>query len=353
MLSAQKQHKKFSRKSYGQFLLAGDIGGTNSAFGVFGIRKGMPELLLSFSFESRKIKNLKNAVNEILKSVKKEHNLSITKACFGVAGIVSDDHKSAKITKLNLDLSENAISRKTGLKKVRFVNDFEAIGYGLNIVNKSQIAVIKKGIKKPKSNMLIIGAGTGLGKCLVVFDKKTGFYKPIASEAGHIEFPAQTEEELRLVEFVKKRKKIGSVSYEQLLSGPGLSNIYAFLRKSKKFPGTKYSKEIEMRGYKPELISRYRKADQTSKKTFEIFSANYAKFARNMALDSLAFGGVYIGGGIAPKNSNIFNRRFIKIFEQDHERAYIFILKKMPIYLISDYSIGLSGAAFAGAEILK
>ena len=348
----KQEHGKFDKNKYSEFILAGDIGGTSISLGIFGIKKNISELIVSFKFKSSEVKILPDAINQVLDSAEKTDSIKISKACFGAAGIVSQDKQHAKIKKLSWNLSSDDISEKTKLKKIIFINDFEAVGYGICIIKNNQLIKIKRGIKIPKSNILAIGAGTGLGKTLLVYDEHKKAYIPIASEAGHINFPAQTREEFKLAEFIKKRKKIKcGVSYEQVLSGKGLSNIYLFLRKSRKFANTKYTKEIDASSCSPELISKYRKADRTCKKTFEIFTCNYAKFARDMAIDGLSTGGIYIAGGIAPKNAEIFGKQFIKIFEQSHERAYI--LKMMPIYLITDYNIGLLGAGFAGAELLK
>ena len=352
MQYAKKEYKKFNKNIYSDFILATDIGGTNSSFGFFAIKKNISELIAGFNFKSNEMKNLHNAVNEVLNSIGQNYRIRIAKACFGVAGVVSNGNKQARITKLNWNLSSKKIAKETGLKKIKFINDFEAIGYGINIIKKNQYITIKKGIKIPKSNILVIGAGTGLGKTLLVYDEEKKNYKPIASEAGHMDFPAQTEDEIRLIEFVKRRNKIRqNVSYEQVLSGPGLKNIYLYLRKSGKFRNTKYAKEIGKSSCNPELISKYRKNDETSKAAFGIFRNNYAKFARDMALDSLSSGGIFIAGGIAPKNMDILGSKFIKIFGQSNDRAYI--LKRMPIKLISDQSIGLLGAGLAGAKLLK
>ena len=343
---------KFKKSDYKSYFLAGDIGGTNSTLGIFGIKKGIAGLIVSFKFKSNEMKSPVNAVNEVLNYSKKNYKIQIKKACFGVAGIVSADGKNADITKLKWKLSSRDISKKTGLSQIIFINDFQAAGYGINAIKRKQFAIIKKGKKFPESNIIVIGAGTGLGKSLLVFDKQKKFYKPIASEAGHADFPAQTEEEFKLADFIKKYKKTKQdISYEQVLSGNGLSNIYLFLRKSGKFMDTNCTKEIDKSFFAPELISKYRKTDGTCRAAFKIFKRNYAKFARDMAIDGLSFGGVYISGGIAPKNREIFDGQFIKIFEQSYGRAHI--LKKMPIYLILDCNLGLIGAGFAGAKLLK
>ncbi|MEK6828012.1 MAG: glucokinase, partial [Nanoarchaeota archaeon] len=177
-------------------------------------------------------------------------------------------------------------------------------------------------------------------------------YKPIPSEAGHCDFPAQSKQEIELVDFIKKHKKIKqNVSYEQIVSGIGLENIYLFLRKNGKINPTKYTKEADNTKNKPPVISKYRKIDETCRKTFEIFKDAYAKFAANCALDALPYGGIYIAGGIAPKNKDIFGAGFVKAFEKCHERSDV--LNKIPVYLILNYNTGLLGAGFAGARFLK
>lgn len=345
----KKEHISFGAKSYKEFILAGDVGGTNTALGIFGVKNKSPEMLVSFRFKSKELKSLNEAIKEALIDSKKEHGIKIAKACFGVAGVLSNDKSKAKITNLPWIIDKNSISKRTGIKKILLMNDFEAIGYGINLLGKKDIITVKNAKKATEAPILIIGAGTGLGKTVLLYDKNLKLYQPMPSEAGHSDFAAQTREEIELINFISKHSK-RNVSYEEVLSGKGLHNIYLFLRKSKKFKPTKCTKEIDRSKNKPELISKYRKIDRTCRATFEIFSGIYAKFARNFALDSLAFGGVYIAGGIAPRNKNIFGSRFVRIFEQNHKLSHV--LKKIPIYLIMNYDAGLLGAAFAAMEFL-
>ena len=167
------------------------------------------------------------------------------------------------------------------------------------------------------------------------------------SEAHHADFPAQNSMELELVEFIKKFRKTGNVTNGDVLSGEGLESIYLFLRKSGKFNETKFTKEIDKAKSKPEMISKYRRKDIICRKTFEIFKIAYARFAKGCVLDSLSFGGLYISGGIAAKNQDIFDRQFIKEFEESQKMRKV--LQKVPIYIILDYDAGLLGAGFAGA----
>lgn len=348
----KKEYKKFKKSSYDSFILGGDIGGTNTNLGIFGVKDNFPSLLASFHFKSKELKALHYAINKVLGYMQKNHKIKINNACFAVAGVVSANKGFAEITNAEWDISKKILLEKTRLKKILLMNDFEAIGYGINMLAKNDIVAVKKAAKIPKSPIIVIGAGTGLGKTTLIYNESHGFYAPIPSEAGHSDFAAQSRLELELVDFIKKCKNIRqSVSYEQVLSGNGLINIYSFLRKNRKFKETSFTKEIDKSKAKPELISKYRKTDETCRATFEIFKKIYAKFAKNFALDALPFGGVYIAGGIAPKNRDIFNGGFVKLFEQNYRHADV--LKRIPIYLVLNYNVGLLGAGFAGAKFLQ
>ena len=345
----KKEYKQFNKKWHKHFVLAGDIGGTNTALGIFGIRNNLPRLLLSFHFKSNKLDGLHTAINETLIYVQKHYNIKITKSCFGVAGVLSPKKDYSKITNVGWDVSKTALLKRTKLKNITLLNDFEAIGYGINMISKNDVMTIKKAEKIEKAPILVIGAGTGLGKTLLIYNEHYKYYVTIPSEAGHSDFSAQSKYELDLVNFIKKHKKMQNVSYEQVVSGQGLNNIYLFLRKIKKYPSTKYTKEVDKAKDKPELISKYRKYDKTCKEVFKIFKLFYARFAKNFALDSLPLGGVYIAGGISPKNEDIFDSKFVREFEKNHKMHHV--LKKIPIYLITNTNVGLLGAGFVASRI--
>ncbi len=338
MIPVKKEFRKFTKSSFKEFVLGGDIGGTNTNIGVFGV-KNKPELLFSFHFKSQQLKGLHKAVNYVLDYSKTTYNISITKACFGVAGVVSAKGDFVKITNIRWNVSKSYLLRKTKLKKIILINDFTAIGYSINVLSKQDIAVIKKAKKIPKAPIAIIGAGTGLGKTALIYNEQLNFYTPLASEGGHLDFSAQSREELDLVNFFKRLKKMQNVTYENLLSGPGLVAIYSFLRKNKK-----------VKHITPEFISKRRKTDSSCKAAFEIFKSAYARFAKGVALDSLAFGGIYIAGGIAAKNRDIFDKNFIRMFIETHKLKHI--LKQIPIYLILNYDSGMIGAGFAAMKFL-
>jgi glucokinase len=187
---------------------------------------------------------------------------------------------------------------------------------------------------------VIIGAGTGLGKCIV--DDR--LHTPMASEAGNTDFPAQDEMELKLMNFIKKREGIHSVSYMDMISGQGLKRIYLFLRESGRFPVTKVTEEIEKSDDKPAMISKYRNEDELCRETFRLYTKFYARCAKNFALDCVATGGIYIAGGIASKNSDIF---ISDDFKKEFEKCSLQALHNIPIYVILNYDVGLYGACLS------
>src|SRR3989344_4532999 len=167
----KRQHKKVDRRNYNSFVLGGDIGGTNTNLGVFGVKNNLPGLILSFHFKSNELKGLHDAVNETLAYIQEKRKIKITKACFAVAGVLSPNKDFAKVTNAKWDVSKNLLLKKTKLKDLILINDFEAVGYGINMLSKKDIAIIKKAKKNPKAPILVVGAGTGLGKTMLVYDE--------------------------------------------------------------------------------------------------------------------------------------------------------------------------------------
>ncbi|MBL7054517.1 glucokinase [Candidatus Woesearchaeota archaeon] len=338
--------QEFSKKrNFKEFVLGGDIGGTNTSLVVAGVKNKKPELLFSLHYETKKLKNLQTAINHILNFAKEKYNIKIKKACLAVAGVILNNHY-AELNNIRWNIDTKIILKKTGLKKITLINDFEAVAYAVNILSKKDLIRLNK--IKPEKNKVksVIGAGTGLGKTILYFDKHSDSYLTLPTEGGHEDFPSQNNEELELVKHIQKSEKTKKpVSYEMLLSGDGLARIYSFVKK--KLGKTKITKIIDNSKEKSILISKYRKKDRICKKTFQIFTKIYAKACKNFSLTTLCFGGLYIAGGIAMKNSDIFNKEFISEFQNNP--VFSKILKKIPIFIIKDYDVSLYGSIFAAA----
>ncbi|MAG92051.1 hypothetical protein CMO83_05225 [Candidatus Woesearchaeota archaeon] len=348
MQYVKKEYKRFNKTSYRSFILGGDIGGTNTNLGIFGVKNKSPTLLLSFHFKSKELKGLHEAINMVLKYMQ-GYRISITKASIGAAGVLSTKKELITVTNLKWHVNKKSLIKKTKLKKIILLNDFEAIGYGVNTLSKKDVKIVKKAKKIPKAPIVVIGAGTGFGKTTLFYNDQHKSYIPMPSEGGHIDFAPKNKDELGLANFIKKYRRIKqSISYQQVLSGSGLENIYVYLRK--RFNKTKYTKEIDKSANKAMLISKYRKVDRTCKAVFEIFKKFYGTAAKDYAVDALSYGGIYISGGIAAKNNDIFDKTFIKNFYDSPQMKEVVL--KTPVYVILDYNIGLLGAGFAGARFL-
>ena len=348
------REKPIRTKDYSCFVLGGDIGGTHTNMGIFGLRNNRPVLLFSLHFKSQELNSLIPAIHKTVECATKKHHLNVENACFGAAGRISADRDFGRLTNVKWAISTKEILEKTLLKSAVLINDFEAIGYGVNLLNLSNetdIFKVKHNLhlhkELPQATKAIIGAGTGLGKSILIYSDTHRTYIPIPSEGGHGDFPVHNEFEMELLDFIKKCRNIKHVvSYEEVISGRGVEIIYLFLRHLKKFKTTPYTQEIDKSKDKVKLIAAYHNKDKTCGETFKLYSIFYARCAKNFVLDSLARGGLYIAGGIASKNKEIFKtKEFIEEFEKVDKVSSI--LKDTPVYVIVNYDVGMYGAGLA------
>ena len=324
-------------------ILAGDVGGTNCNFGIFQLVDGELSLLFSVHFKSQEITNFTDVIKQVLAHVQTAYQITIKKACLAAAGVVDPERHYSKPTNLPFIIDTQEIKKASGLACVMLANDFEVIGYGLDRIDPKDLVKVKEGKEKQKANKAILGAGTGLGKCILLWDHHRGYYVPVASEGGHADLAVRSELELELIAFIQNLEhKSCAISWEDVLSGYGIQRLYKFFRhKNKKIKANEF---LEKNGLHPDEIFNNRHLDQHSWNTFELYSSFYARCAKNFALDALALGGVYIAGGIAAKNLHLFEQQgfhdeFINCGKQQQ------LLQDIPIYVITDYNISLYGAA--------
>jgi len=351
MLKYSTNHfiEDLSKKKYSGFYLGGDIGGTFTRFAVAGIKKNIPELIFNLNFETKSLESAIPAIKKTLDYADEKYQINIESVCTGSAGIVSNSKDFVKLTNAKWSIDAKEIMGETNLSNVFLINDFQAIGYGVNFLdlnNNKDVFKIRENIQTEFETKAVIGAGTGLGKCILNYHKNIDCYIPIASEGGNIDFPFYDDSEAELVKYIKELRNISKpIVYEELLSGRGIEGIYKFLSKNNN-EKTRIDKEIENSNDKASLISRYKTEDETCKKTFELFSKFYARCAKNFALDTLSKGGIYIAGGIAAKNKEIFQSNiFIEEFNNGNRREDF--LRNVPIYVILNPYTGLLGSCHA------
>jgi len=316
----------FKHKDYYEFILTGDFGGTETRIGIFGLNNEGFKKLLWFSLDSKKVTKAYEPLNQVLEYAYNEYGIEVARAAVAGAGPVIGN--ICKLTNADVTIDREEVLNNSLLKEFYILNDFEAIGYGIELVSATpnSLMVVQDACPKENAVKVIIGAGTGLGKCILVYNKETKHYDVIPSEGGHETFSPSTNEEYKLAMYVKRRLKTAQVETENIVSGPGLEKIYRFFSKK-----TKKSEDI---------ADNYHK-EMYAKKAFDMFVRLYARVAKNSALNLLPYGGIYLTGGIVRKNIGIFNKGiFLEEFLKSVQSE---ILKKIPVYVVLDRDVALYG----------
>lgn len=328
----------------GSFMLAGDIGGTNSNFGVMEMSGPFPKLCISLHSKSQKVADFRALIIQILEHLSRKYNLIITRTCWGAAGVIGKQRSHVKPTNLSVVIDTQELMRDTPLQQCLLINDFEAVALGIDHIDPSAIVTISPGEGIPGAQKACIGAGTGLGKVALLWSKSQQRYFPIASEGGHADCSAQSDQEYNFFKFLQRKLGNCPVSWEDVLSGNGISDMYRFLGEEQSYLPTAVYEEIKLTGFKPDLISRYAHEDARCHDTFTMYTTFYARCAKNFALDVLAQNGLYIAGGIASKNVALFTaEQFRKNFFMCGKQSAL--LHNIPLFVITDYNISLYGAA--------
>lgn len=330
-----------------KLILAGDVGGTKTYIGLFEKKAGRlhglcVERLLNASFPSAYA-----AIEDFLER-RSPSGASVHAAVFGVAGPVVNN--SCTLTNIGWRLDDGAIQKRLGIKRVRLMNDLVAMGYGVASLGKTGFMSMQRGRPEP-GNGALIAAGTGLGESVLFWDGTR--HAPSASEAGHADFAPGSVVEAALFEHM--HKIFGHVSVERVLSGPGIGNIYDFLRSRAVGKGRAAVYErLKQADDRSEVIFNEAVSgrDRLCKESLRIFVAIYGREAGNLALRAMSVNGLYIGGGIGPRVlmdrslSGVFLDAFIS------KGRFKGFLRRVPVMLILDDRAGLYGAARCGGAIL-
>jgi len=274
-------------------LLAGDVGGTKTALALFDATERGLVLIRDVTLPSREVPSLETAIQQFLGGGPRGR---IEAACLGVAGPVIDGRCVA--TNLPWIIDEGELAAAIPAPRVRLLNDLEVAAHGVLGLPESELQTLQAGTPR-RGHLVLIAAGTGLGEALVVQDGERRLV--IGSEGGHTDFAPRSDLEDDLLRFL--RKEFGRVSYERILSGPGLFNVYRFLR------DTGWGRESaavaeRMRVDDPSAVVTemgLAARDPMCAKALDVFVSVYGAEAGNLALKAMAAGGVLVGGGIAPR----------------------------------------------------
>jgi glucokinase len=344
--------------NYDKMILAGDIGGTNTTLALVGEKRSKYTIILKCAFKSGEIDGVIDPIKEAIATAKKKNpSLKIDLCCISAAGPVENNY--CQLTNCKWDIDGDAIKKAIKIDTL-IINDFLAIGYGiptLDVNDQKQItklATTEGNFPKPSgTTKAVVGAGTGLGVGFLT--ARDGKYTAHPSEGGHSGFAAFDDETIKLKEYIAG--KIGMPpGVELFVSGQGISNIYNYFKDKRNIKIEGILKEIDRTKDedKPALISKNARDNKTCRDIMNLFIKMYGSFAGGLAIIFLALGGVYLAGGIATKNEWLFleDNLFMKNFETNYNPHIRPLLKKIPVYIIKDYSISLYGAANAAVTLM-
>jgi glucokinase len=315
-------------------ILAGDIGGTSTRLGLFDPAPPRPGRRAFRVFDTLQFPALP-AIIEAFFAAASIDPATVDRACFGVAGPVLDDAAALTNVPWRVEAREVAAVLKT--PRVGLLNDLQAMAYAVPVLEQSELHTLQDGQADPKGNISLIAAGTGLG--IALLHKIDGRLVPSPSEGGHADFAARTEREIALLRDLTRR--FGRAEVEHVLSGPGLVNIHRVSHTDGCTGGVDRADADA-----PAAVTRAALARQCSGcvEALEIFVEAYGAHAGNLALGAVATGGVYVGGGIAPKIlPALDDGRFITAFRS--KKPFEGMLERIPVRVMMNADAGLLGAA--------
>lgn len=275
-------------------ILAGDIGGTKTNLALYKYENDALEIQSQHQFTSQKYESFSDVIQEFISA----YNIqNIEAVCLGIAGPIING--VCKTTNLPWVIDTKELQKVCNTSKVRLLNDLEATAYGMLYLNEDEFVDVNPNGKKVDANRAVIAAGTGLGEAILFYNGEN--YYPIGSEGGHCDFAAQNSLQDELLVWMRKRHP-EHVSVERLVSGIGIYTIYEFLKEKNFAKESKIMLELNESDDKNAMVTKCAlEGDTLCTKAIKIFVEIYGAEAGNLALKSLSLGGVYIGGGIAPK----------------------------------------------------
>jgi glucokinase len=326
-------------------LLVGDMGGTKTVLAVFSAESGPHKPLVEKTFPSGRYGSLEDVIREFLKTI----SMPIERACFGVAGPVFAGR--AQITNLPWVIDEANLKAAFGWSAVKLLNDLEAVGYAVPILEPDDLFTLSSGKPVPGGNIAVLAPGTGLGEAFLTYD--SGHYRAHASEGGHVSFAPIDRLQMGLLTYMREVKGHDHVSYERVCSGGlGIPNLYAYLKDTGYAPEPAWLAEKLASSADPTPVIITAAQDKITPSdlciaALDLFVTIMASEAGNLALKVLSTGGIYLGGGIPPRIvANLREPKFLEVL-QDKGR-FNDMLENMPVHVILNAKAGLLGAAAYG-----
>lgn len=317
-------------------VLAGDIGGTSARMAYFRVQGERLELVFQQVFPSGQFSGFADLVAEFVATRSEQADA----ACFSIAGAVRREQVITPNLGWRVDAEE--VSRRFSLGAVHVMNDLEANAYGIATLGAGDFALLNGGAPEASGNAAVISAGTGLGEAGLFWDGRQ--HRPFATEGGHADFAPRNRLEIDLFFYLLER--FGRVSWERVVSGPGLFNIYQFLRDTGRGAESREVVEAMRQEGPPAVVGKFALSGDCPLcvRALDIFVSLYGAEAGNLALKVMATGGMFIGGGIAPKIiEKLKGPLFMETFAAKGRLKSL--MESMPVRVILNDMTALRGAA--------
>ena len=318
--------------------IGGDIGGTKTLLRLVQMTEGQAQVRHEEQYNSGSYTSLSDILKDFLGGVwMRDGHCELGAACFAAAGPVLNQRVS--LTNLTWSIDAAVIGAEFSIPHVKIINDFEGVAIGIESLHKSDLITLQAGRPDVRGARVALGAGTGMGVSWMTW--QDGHYRILPTEAGHMDFAPLNELQNRLIEHLWK--EFGHVSYERVLSGPGLTNIFNFLQSSIGLSSGLLKAEMDNDGASQVTDLALNRKHPIAVKALDLFVEIYGAYAGNLALAGLTRGGVYVAGGIAPKILNKLGEgSFMQSFRS--KGRYSEMMSEIPVCVVMNQKVGLIGA---------
>ncbi|MEL6437864.1 MAG: glucokinase [Cyanobacteria bacterium J06621_8] len=339
------------------FLLAGDIGGTKTILRLVEVTEvTLTEKTFKTVKEAQYISaSFTDLVPMVEEFLAQDKYIKPQLACFAIAGPVVNN--TCTLTNLKWVLDTQRLESELEIPKVSLINDFAANSFGILGLKDAELHTLQLGTVRPESPIGVLGAGTGLGEAFLVPQGQK--YQVFASEGGHVDFAPRNDLEHELLKYLRQRLKIEHVSVERVVSGQGIVSIYQFLRDSNFAPESpevaeriRFWEQENKKTVDPAAIisqAAFKQSDRLCEETMAMFVSAYGAETGNLALKLLAYGGIYIAGGIAAKILPLMqDGRFIRAFKDKGRVSPL--IESIPVHIVLNPQVGLIGSVLYGLQ---
>lgn len=330
-------------------VLAGDIGGTKTLLHIAHVEDRRCDVLHQRSYRSLDYADFDGLLTDFLEHAPITARSELNYACFGVAGPVSGPehgHRHAKITQLPWRMDSLALQATHRLTRVRLINDFHAVAAGIDALGPDDLAPLNTMRAQAQAPRLVVGAGTGLGVAQLMW--ADGAYRIFPSEGGHIHFAPTDTVQMDLLKHLQQ--VYGRVSCERVVSGPGLVDIFRFLGMAQREAAAPLLTNATNPDPAAVIAARAEAGDPLARRAIQLFISIYGAITGDLALVSLAYGGIYLAGGIAPKLLRAFTLDdFMAAYREKGRMSGL--VNNMPVSVILNPHVGLFGATLLAADL--